>query len=189
MHDNSVKTVRENYDRLAKEYTNRFFDELRHKPLDRELLDRFAEQTRGRGEVCDLGCGPGHVAHYLHDANVSVFGLDLSPGMLEEARRRTPGILFREGNMLSLDIPDGTLAGITAFYAIVNLPKEFLIFAFQEMARVLMPGGLLLIAFHVGSEWFDPRNCGAYQQRWTFFCSRRCKSVGILKRRASAWMK
>jgi SAM-dependent methyltransferase len=152
MKDNGVETIRENYDRLAKEYANRIFDELRHKPLDRELLDRFAEQVIGRGEVCDLGCGPGHVARYLHDAKVSVFGLDLSPGMLEQARRLNSEIPFREGNMLSLDISPGTLAGIVAFYAIVNIPKESLKFTFQEMARVLKPGGLLLIAFHTGDD-------------------------------------
>ena len=38
MNDNNIETVRENYDRLAREYANRIFDELQHKPLDRELL-------------------------------------------------------------------------------------------------------------------------------------------------------
>jgi SAM-dependent methyltransferase len=152
MSNKVISTIRENYDRLAEEYANRLFDELQHKPLDRKLLDRFAEQTRGRGDVCDLGCGPGHVARYLHDLEVSVFGLDLSPGMLEQARRLNPHIPFREGNMLSLNIATGTLAGIAALYAIVNIPELSLVMAFLEMARVLIPGGLLLIAFHIGDE-------------------------------------
>jgi SAM-dependent methyltransferase len=169
MNDTRVETLRENYDRLAKEYANRLFHELEHKPLDRELLDRFAEQTRGRGEVCDLGCGPGHVARYLRDANVSVFGLDLSPGMLEEACRLNSDIPFREGNMLSLDIPTGTLAGIAAFYAIVNIPKELLKFVFQEMARVLKPDGLLLIAFHVGNDVVCPEELWGVPIKMSFF--------------------
>jgi ubiquinone/menaquinone biosynthesis C-methylase UbiE len=156
MNDNNVETVRENYDRLAREYANRIFDELQHKPLDRELLDRFAAQLRGHGEVCDLGCGPGHVARYLRDANLPVFGLDLSPGMLQQARRLNPDIPFREGDMSALNIPTGTLAGISAFYAIVNIPKESLALAFREMSRVLKPGGLLLIAFHVGDDVVRP---------------------------------
>jgi trans-aconitate methyltransferase len=45
------------------------------------LLNRFAKRMAGRGEVCDLGCGPGHIARYLRDA----FGLDVSPKMLEQA--------------------------------------------------------------------------------------------------------
>jgi ubiquinone/menaquinone biosynthesis C-methylase UbiE len=147
-----TNSIRESYDRLAEEYTRRIADELQHKPLDRELLDRFAKQTKGRGEVCDMGCGPGHVARYLRDAGASVFGLDLSPGMLEQARKLNPDISFREGNMLALDILDGALAGIAAFYAIVNIPKLSLPVVFREIQRVLQPGGLLLLAFHTGNE-------------------------------------
>ena len=152
MYGHLTNSVRESYDRLAEEYARRIFDELRHKPLDRELLDRFAAATRGRGAVCDMGCGPGHVARYLRDAGAAVFGLDLSPGMLEQARRLNPGISFREGNMLALDLADETLAGIAAFYAIVNISKESLPTVFQEIRRVLKPGGLLLLAFHSGDE-------------------------------------
>ena len=152
MDDEATRSIRESYDRVAEEYTRRIADELQHKPLDRELLDRFAKQTRGRGDVCDMGCGPGHVARYLRDAGVSVFGLDLSPGMLEQARKLNPDILFREENMLSLDIPDGTLAGVTAFYAIVNIPRQSLPLVFREIWRVLQSRGLLLLAFHTGNE-------------------------------------
>ncbi|HSY99607.1 MAG TPA: class I SAM-dependent methyltransferase [Terriglobales bacterium] len=152
MNDDPTSSIRQSYDRLAEEYTRRIADELRHKPLDRELLDRFAKQTKGRGEVCDMGCGPGHVARYLRDAGASVFGLDLSPVMLEQARKLNPDIPFREGNMLALDIPDGSLAGIAAFYAIVNIPKPSLPAVFRELQRVLQPGGLLLLAFHTGNE-------------------------------------
>ena len=149
-----TNSIRESYDRLAEEYARRIFDELQHKPLDRELLDRFAKQTKGRGQVCDMGCGPGHVARYLHDAGASVFGLDLSPRMLEQARKLNPDIPFREGNMISLDLPDGTLAGVAAFYAIVNIPKQSLPLVFRDIRRVLQPGGLLLLAFHAGDEVF-----------------------------------
>ena len=152
MNDDLTLAIQRNYDQIAAEYARHIFDELRHKPLDRELLDRFAAEIRGRGEMCDMGCGPGHVARYLRDAGLSVFGLDLSPGMLEQARKLNPDIPFRQGNMLCLDIPDGSLAGIAAFYATVNLPTESLPLVFREMERVLRPGGLLLLAFHAGDE-------------------------------------
>jgi SAM-dependent methyltransferase len=151
--DNDITfSIRESYDRLADEYARRIFNELQYKPLDRELLNRFAAEVAGRGEVCDMGCGPGQVARYLRDVGATVFGLDLSPRMLEQARRLNPDIQFREGNMMSLDFPDGTLAGIAAFYAIVNIPKGSLPSVFQEMHRVLQPGGLLMLAFHCGDE-------------------------------------
>jgi len=152
MEDNLTQSIRDSYDRLADEYALRISGELQHKPLDRELLNRFVAEMAGRGEVCDIGCGPGHVARYLRDLGTSVFGLDLSPNMLEEARRLNPDISFRVGNMMALSLEDRTLAGITAFYAIVNIPKESLPVVFREMERVLNPGGLLLLAFHVGDQ-------------------------------------
>ena len=102
--------------------------------------------------MCDLGCGPGHIARFLHNAGADVFGLDLSPGMLEEARRLNPEIAFRQGNMLDLDLPDNSLAGIVAFYAIVNLPRAAVPQTFHEMARVLKPAGLLLLSHHIGER-------------------------------------
>jgi SAM-dependent methyltransferase len=59
---------------------------------------------------------------------------------------------FRQGNMLALDLPDNALAGIVAFYAIVNIPSSSLPVVFKEMARVLEPGGVLFLAFHAGDQ-------------------------------------
>jgi ubiquinone/menaquinone biosynthesis C-methylase UbiE len=168
MDDQTLDAIQKSYDRVADEYARHIFSELDNKPLDRELLTRFALEVKGKGEVCDMGCGPGHIARYLRDAggasgsyHLDVFGLDLSPGMLDEARRLNPDISFRQGNMLALDLPDASLAGIAAFYAIVNLSRESLPQVFREMARVLQPGGLLLLGFHIGDEtlhrdeWWD----------------------------------
>jgi len=152
MNDNIAQSVRESYDRVAEEYARRLFNELQQKPLDRELLNRFAAEVIGRGEVCDMGCGPGHVARHLRDSGTTVFGLDFSPRMLEQARQLNPDISFLEANMMALDLQDGSLAGIAAFYAVVNTPKESLTVVFREMERVLQPGGLLLVAFHTGDE-------------------------------------
>jgi ubiquinone/menaquinone biosynthesis C-methylase UbiE len=152
MNDNITQSVRDSYDRVADEYARRIFNELRDKPLDQKLLNRFATEVIGRGEVCDMGCGPGHVARYLRDAGATVFGLDLSPQMLEQARQLNPDLSFLEGNMMALDLQDGRLAGIAAFYSIVNIPKESLTLVFREMTRVLQPGGVLLLAFHAGDK-------------------------------------
>jgi SAM-dependent methyltransferase len=152
MSDSITKAVRESYDRLADEYARHLFDELENKPLDRELLGRFAADVIDRGQGCDMGCGPGHVARYLCESGVAVFGVDLSPLMIGQARRLNPAISFEEGNMLALDLQPESLAGISAIYAIVNIPETSLTLAFQEMARVLQPDGLLLLAFHIGDE-------------------------------------
>jgi SAM-dependent methyltransferase len=148
----AIHSIRDSYDRVADQYTRHIFDELQSKPLDRALLDRFAAETAGIGQICDMGCGPGHVARYMREAGVTVFGLDLSNGMLEQARKLNPEIRFTQGNMLGLELADESLAGIVAFYSIVHLPPESLAQAFREMERVLRPGGRLLLAFHMGDE-------------------------------------
>ena len=142
------------YDQVADEYVRRIYDELRHKPLDRQLLDRFAAAVRGTGTgtVCDLGCGPGHVTRYLHDRGVPVCGIDLSPGMIALARGLNPDIKFQVGDMTALTSTDGTWAGITAFYSVIHIPPDRLVDTLREMWRVLMPGGHLLLAFHIGDE-------------------------------------
>jgi ribosomal protein S18 acetylase RimI-like enzyme len=52
-------SIRESYNKIADAYARRYADELQHKPLDRELLSRFAISVKGRGEVCDLGVWSG----------------------------------------------------------------------------------------------------------------------------------
>jgi SAM-dependent methyltransferase len=152
MDERTSHEVKASYDRIAREYAEHLYGELQGKPFDREILDRFATRLRNAGTVCDLGCGPGQIARYLRDRDVEASGIDLSPGMVAEARRLNPDIPFWQGDMLALDSKDGTWAGIAAFYAIVHLSGEEIPRAFAEMKRVLQPGGLLLLAFHAGEE-------------------------------------
>jgi SAM-dependent methyltransferase len=159
------KEYQTSFDVVADEYVRRIFDELQHKPLDRQLLDRFAASVREVGPVCDMGCGPGHVARYLHERGVQVCGIDLSPAMVERARGLTPGVEFRQGNMMALDAPDSAWAGIVAFYSIIHIPRRDMARALGELRRVLRPGGMLLLAFHIGDdtihldEWWGQRVC------------------------------
>ena len=140
------------YDAVVDEYVRRIFDELQHKPLDRALLDRFADATRGRGSVCDMGCGPGQVTRYMKERGVEVVGYDLSPKMVEAARRLNAAISFHQADMTALDHADGTWAGLVAFYSLIHIPRSEVVNTLREFRRVLQPGGLLLLAFHIGDE-------------------------------------
>jgi trans-aconitate methyltransferase len=138
------------YDAVADEYATRIADELKDKPLDRQLLDRFAANMSG--PVCDVGCGPGHVTRYLHDRGADVFGIDLSPGMLAQARRLNPDIRFEVGDMQALTLADASVAGITAFYSLIHISRANMVSVLHELKRVLQPNGLLFMAFHIGDE-------------------------------------
>lgn len=145
-------SVRESYDSAAEAYAEHLASELDGKPLDRHLLNRFAEEVQGRGMVADLGCGPGHVARYLHDRGVRAEGIDLSPEMIRVAAGLHRGIEYRVGDIQRLDVPDGSYAGAVLFYSIVHFDPSELGAVFREVRRVLAPGGLALVAFHIGEE-------------------------------------
>lgn len=144
--------VRRSYDAIAASYAEQFFRELDDKPLDRALLDVFAAELPERGRIIDLGCGPGHVTRYLAERGADCTGIDLSPELIEVARRLCPGQTFEVASMLALGIDDGTIDGITAFYSIVHFSHDDLARAFREMARVLRDGAPLLFSFHLGDE-------------------------------------
>lgn len=149
------------YDRVAAEYAERIAGELAGKPLDRALLGAFAEQAGSLGPICDLGCGPGHVAAFLAGAGVTAEGIDLSEAMIAQARQRYPNLTFRQGDMRSLPVADATFGGIAAFYSIIHLAPAELGATFREWRRALRLGGRVLVAFHLGDtvvhldEWWD----------------------------------
>lgn len=146
-----MNATRTSYDAVADEYVRHIYDELRHKPLDRELLGRLAKNA-GDGLICDMGCGPGHVTRYLHEQGAWVCGIDFSDAMVERARQLNPGIEFRQGDMTALDLPDGSFAGMAAFYSLIHFPQSELAAVLKELRRVLRPGGLFLAGFHAGDD-------------------------------------
>jgi ubiquinone/menaquinone biosynthesis C-methylase UbiE len=144
--------IQKSYDDVARAYADEIYKELADKPFDRKLLDEFAEKVRGRGRVCDLGCGPAQIARYLRDRGVDAFGLDFSFGMLTEAARLNPDLQFVQSSMLAMGVRSETLGGIAAFYSIIHIPRQQVVLALAEIRRTLQPGGYLLVTFHLGSE-------------------------------------
>ena len=151
MNDITLNT-QTSYDQVAFEYAEKFKDEMDDKPFDRDCLDRLAREVGDLGPICDLGCGPGQIARYLHRQGVETLGVDLSAKMVEEAKRLNPEIHFHQADMLSLPDEDNSWGGIAAFYCIIHIPRGQVVDALHEMKRVLKPGGVLLVTFHIGQE-------------------------------------
>ncbi|GAA4690181.1 DUF480 domain-containing protein [Nocardioides nanhaiensis] len=152
--------VREGYGAIAADYAAALADELDHLPFERWLLDRVALEG---GPVVEVGCGPGHVTDYLATLGADATGIDLSPGMVAEARRRYPDGQYEVGDLRRLMRPtnaDGWYA-VLAWYSLIHLAASELPEALASLARPLRPGGLLLVALHAGSgvrrhdEWFE----------------------------------
>ena len=150
--NNIVSNTQASYDQVAVEYAEKFKDEMDDKPFDRDCLDRLAREVGNLGPICDIGCGPGQIARYLYRQGVDTLGVDLSPRMVAEAQRLNPDIHFHQGDMLSLPDADDSWGGIAAFYCIIHIPREQIVDALREMKRVLKPGGVLLVTFHIGQE-------------------------------------
>lgn len=142
--------VRSAYDTVAEDYARLLDGLLAASTWDRAVLGAFAERVRG--PVLDAGCGPGRITAHLHGLGLDVSGVDLSPGMVAVARRDHPGLRFEVGELGGLDVADGALGGVVAWYSVIHTPPAELPRVLAELARVLAPGGLLLLAFHVGDE-------------------------------------
>ena len=143
--------TRDGYDRTAGAYAERFHSHLDGKPLDRAALTGFAGLVN-HGVVADVGCGTGATTAILTDAGLDTVGIDLSPNMIEQARRLNPALTFHVGPMAALPFDDGALAGVCAWYSTIHVPDEELPQAFSEFTRVLRPGGYVLVAFQVGVQ-------------------------------------
>lgn len=146
-----MNRVRAAYDAVAIPYADAMLHELEDRPIERGLLDQVVRAARGDGPIADVGCGPGHVTRYLADRSADVFGVDLSPAMIDVARSRFPGLEFRVGSMLALDAKDAAWKGAVALYSMIHMASGDRTIAFRELARVLRQGAPLLVSFHVSS--------------------------------------
>lgn len=147
-----LSAVAESYDAVAEAYLERVPRPEEMDELSRAMLASFARRVRGGGggQVADVGCGPGLITGYLaSELGLSVFGIDLSPRMVELARSAFPELRFEVGSMSALDVADGSLAGVVAWYSTHHVPFEAKAGVFAEFCRVLAPGGHLLVGTHV----------------------------------------
>jgi SAM-dependent methyltransferase len=152
--DGWLADTRTSYDTVAVSYSDQLRDALAGEPYLGAALALFADLVHraGGGPVADVGCGPGHVTAHLHELGVDAFGIDLSPVMIDMARRDHPGLRFEVGSMTDLDLADASVAGLLAFWSLIHVPDDAVPTVFGHFWRALRPGGPLLLGFHVGDE-------------------------------------
>jgi ubiquinone/menaquinone biosynthesis C-methylase UbiE len=130
--------------------------------------DAAAEPEPGGALVAELGCGPGYVTAHLANLGLEAFGVDLSPAMIDLARKAYPELRFELGSMDALDIADGSLRGVVSWYSIIHAPPQDVPAYIAEFSRVLAPGGHLLLGFFESAgdpvTQFDHKVAPAY--RW-----------------------
>ncbi|MEV7567047.1 class I SAM-dependent methyltransferase [Streptomyces tanashiensis] len=167
-----LDVVRESYDHVADTYADMVITtgmgDIRRHPWLKASIDAFADTVGESGPVLDVGCGPGTVTAYLAERGLDVSGVDLSPRMIENARRLHPECRFGVASATELDLADASLGGVLGWWSLFNLPREVLPQVLAMFARALKPGGHLITGTHVGDE--DVRRTEAYggvPVRWT----------------------
>jgi ubiquinone/menaquinone biosynthesis C-methylase UbiE len=149
------------YNATAESYAVARIDELSKKHLDSLILKEFAALNKNKGICADFGCGPGQTTKFLYDCGVKdIIGIDISPGMVNTAKRLFPDITFGTGDLLALSFSPNYFASAVAFYSIVHFDYDQVGKAFTEVNRVLKNNGHFLFSFHVGEQTvhFDKAN-------------------------------
>ena len=163
-----LEAVRASYDRVADTYVDGGFGDLSPEPWLRAALAAFAEVAGPLGPVLDVGCGPGHVTAHLAGLGLDVRGVDLSPRMIEHARRLHPGLRFQVASATALDVPPASLGGVLGWWSLFNLPRAVLPQVLAAYAGALVPGGQAMIGTHVGDEDVVRREAyGGVPVEWT----------------------
>ncbi|SFR09869.1 Methyltransferase domain-containing protein [Lentzea waywayandensis] len=140
--------TRASYDVVAASYAELIPDAHDGRPLDTAIMRAFAELTEG--PVGDLGCGAGRITQHLHELGLDVFGVDLSDGMLDQARKLYPHLTFTQGDITKLDLEDDSLGGAVVWYSTVHMSADEV--PWRELHRVVKPGGYLLHGFKLGDQ-------------------------------------
>ncbi|WP_207390355.1 class I SAM-dependent methyltransferase [Rhodococcus sp. ABRD24] len=156
--------VREAYSARSGEYVDLFGSMASVHPSDRALVGSWADTLTG--PVLDAGCGPGQWTDFLAGCGLAASGIDLVPEFVDRARARYPHLSFDLGGFETLDAATESLGGVLSWYSLIHHhPKDFRT-PLAEFARVIRPGGGLLVGFFEGRavEPFDHAATTAY--RW-----------------------
>ncbi|GGA55237.1 methyltransferase [Pseudoclavibacter endophyticus] len=153
----STHAVGAAYDARADDYVELLGDVALLSPLDRATI---AEWGGGiPGAVLDAGCGPGHWADELSRTRPpgvratfpqparAVVCVDASRRFVDAARERFPHLDVRVGDLAALPVGDASVAGVLAWYSVIHTVPDELGAVFAEFARVLAPGGSVLLGF------------------------------------------
>lgn len=152
-----IHSVRRAYDTVANDYATYLPDTRAEAALDLAMVDTFIESvgTSADVRVLDAGCGTGRMSRYVADRGCRVEGVDLSSNMVAMARRDHGDLVFTVGSLTDLPYPDDQFAGVMLWYSIIHTPPSGQQQIFDEISRVLRPGGHVLVGFQAGEGTRD----------------------------------
>jgi ubiquinone/menaquinone biosynthesis C-methylase UbiE len=133
------------YDRIARSYSDAHYTRTFWEPQ----YECFEKTLKGP-KILDVGCGGGRDSLHFMEKGYDVTGVDLSSGMLEEAKRRVPNVKFMKMNMLNLEFPAASFDGIWCCASLLHIKKADAPEVLRGFSRVLKDDGVLFISVKEG---------------------------------------
>jgi len=168
-----VKRTCDTYDHIAEDYVvkiDRFLSNSWVGQFEKRLLDRFLSIANPpKPWILDIGCGNGKDTCYLGQQSAAALGIDISSGMLREARKHLPDGDFYRMDMRNLGFSSELFDGVWANGCIYHVPKKDLIYILKEIQRVLKPSGIFSFNFKVGTGEKLEENPRSYQGSPRFY--------------------
>ena len=148
-----VEQVRRAYAAMAETYAELFGSTAQVHADDVALISRHLSIRPGA--VLDVGCGPGHITAHLRSRGADAIGIDPVPELVTLARSAHPDGRYVLGTAERLPVPDGSVAGVLAWYSLIHVRPDDLDGVLAELRRSMAAGGTLVIGFFPGDDVTD----------------------------------
>jgi SAM-dependent methyltransferase len=154
--DDLRRQTRDGYDVVASDYARLLPDTRYEAAPDLAMVDHFVTglvATSATARVLDAGCGTGRMMGRLQalGPSLEVVGADLSSAMVSQARAAHPARQIDVADLNDLPYDGASFDGVLAWYSIIHTPPHALGPVLRELARVLRPGGQLLLGYQAGT--------------------------------------
>ncbi|HEY4514814.1 MAG TPA: class I SAM-dependent methyltransferase [Candidatus Paceibacterota bacterium] len=169
----NARTI-ETYNQMAKEYDDETTDFWVRFP--RTILDKFAELVRG--DVLNIGSGPGRDGLLLRDRGLNITCLDASEAMVKICIEK--GFKAVLGDFNALPFEEGSFEGVWAYTSLLHVPKREVAKPMSEIYRVLKSGGVFGLGLIEGELEEYRESSGVNLPRWFSFY-RKEEVEGLLK--------
>ena len=180
---NAVSITRKTYDQIASGYSARINELVSDSwvgEFERQLLDRFLQvNIISSPKILDIGCGNGKDTNYLRQKGAVPVGIDISSGMLKEAKKHIPKGILCQMDMRILGFSNSVFDGVWANGCIYHVPKIAIIQVLKEVVRVLKPLGIFPFNVKAGTgERLEksPRSYGGGARFYAYYTIKEMRS-------------
>ena len=140
-----VRESIQTYDKYAK-----FYADFTSEKIFQFQLNKFISFIPRGGKALDAGCGAGRDVGYFDEEGLDVLGIDMSEGLLNEAKERFPESKFEKMDFQKTSFQEESFDGIWCMASLSDVPKKETNKAIKEFKRIIKPDGIIYAATKKG---------------------------------------